>query len=118
MSKQKLKILNHILKKLNDKFCKNKLSISKIVFFDKMNTKKKIRGEIQGYYLHTKKEIGIKKDISLIGQIENLCHELTHAYQHQIQGYNRKGHNEEGNKIYLKFLKETDRIIIIYVKNG
>ncbi len=111
-NKQKLKLFWKIIKSINKKICKNKIAISKIVFFMNISHKEKSCRVTQGYYNIHKKEIGIKNNLSLVQQIDNLCHELAHAYQHQILG-NSGRHDKKGGNIYQKFLKGTDNIIKI-----
>ncbi|MBS3091492.1 hypothetical protein J4217_03540 [Candidatus Pacearchaeota archaeon] len=111
-SKERLKLSWKITNHINKKFCKNRLIIDKILFFNSIR-KSKGCGVVHGFYDSNSKMIGIKNDISLIEQIETLCHELTHAYQHQIEKNNKLVHNKVGNKIFSKFMKSTEDILKI-----
>lgn len=108
--KENVKIFRMIFNRINKKFCKNKLVINKIRLFNSFE-KTSGCGVVHGFYNSHKKTLGIKKDISLVEQIDTVCHELTHAYQHQIDGSKVMSHNKTGNKIYSKFLKSTDEIL-------
>ncbi|MFH1311096.1 MAG: hypothetical protein ABIH65_01685 [Nanoarchaeota archaeon] len=115
--KEKLKLFWRIINHLNKKFCKNKLVIKDIIFLtkDELNKLKEKGREPCGIYMIEEKVIAVDKELSLVGSITNLCHELTHAYQHQIEHNHRGGHNKVGGKVYLKFMKATDKILKISV---
>ena len=112
--KKRLKSFLKIYEHINKKFCNDKLKISKIVFFKRCKDKP-CKAVIVGYYKKYNKVIGIKLDKPLISQIDTLCHELSHAYQHQILGHSAR-HDKKGGKIYHDFLKETDKILKVDFK--
>lgn len=113
---QKLRLFWKIIDIVNKKFCKNKLKINSIAFFKKCNKDKKTcKAVTTGYYTVYSKRIGINSNTSLICQIDTLCHELAHVYQHQILGHSGR-HDKRGGKIYQKFLKETDKILKVEFK--
>jgi len=116
-AQQKLKLFWKITNHINKKFCYNNLLINEIIFLTREKVKEMGQEkDLGGVYMVNQKVIGINKEISFIGQIETLCHELTHAHQHQIENYHRDGHNKAGREIYRKFTKETDKIVKISLK--
>jgi len=116
-NQQKLKILWKVVHKINKKFCNNKLVIEDLKLLTKREINKFgiICKKPWGVYLVEEKIIGIHEEISLVSSIEVCCHELTHAYQIQIENYHGKGHNQAGNRIYHQFIKYTDNFIKISV---
>ncbi|UZE93889.1 MAG: hypothetical protein IB618_03955 [Candidatus Pacearchaeota archaeon] len=110
MNKTKIKIFLKITKIINKKFCKDKLEINKIVFFNGKHKGKKN----DGYYAVNSKIIGISKKEPLFCQIRTLLHELTHAYQNQIMNCKGK-HNKQGERVFYKFMKEIDKTLKISV---
>lgn len=115
----KIKVFWKITEKLNKNLCDNKIKIKKIVFFDKTKGRNLPKEVITGTYDIANQIIGIKSKRSLLQQIDTLCHELSHAYQHQILKYpygRKKIHDKKGGAIYQKFLKETDKILRVGFK--
>src|SRR3989344_2202688 len=93
---QKLMLFWKITKRINKKFCNNKLKINNIILFRKGDLHKSFP-EGKGWYFSDKKIILIRKDESLVEQIKIICHELAHAYQHQIlKNKGRLKHNKKG----------------------
>ncbi len=112
---QKLKLFWKITNHLNKKFCKDKIKINKIIFLRKIiNPKRKDKGTTYGYYRIRDKTIAILKDAPEVYKLETLCHELAHAYQHQILRQ-KLTHNERGWEMMKDMLKEIDKIVRISV---
>ena len=109
-NKEKLKLFWKITKHINKKFCNNQLEISRIIHFKKGDLDKSFPNK-DGWYFNEKKSILIKKDEALVMQLIILAHELAHAYQHQILKHKRLRHGKKGEKVYQKFLKETDKFM-------
>lgn len=116
MNKQdKLKLFWKIIRRINKKFCKNKVKINKIVLFEQKDLHKSFPKK-RGWYFQDERNLLIKEDEPLLLQIIIVIHEFTHAYEDQILGYSgkrRNKHDEEEGKIYRKFLKSTEDILKI-----
>ena len=117
-NRDRLKLFWKIFNYINKRFCNHELTINKIVFFKRIKLKKCWKTNVIGYYDRNDKAIGIRQEGILICQIDNLCHELTHAYQDQILNDKRGRHDKRGHVIYDKFLKEFERISTLNLNEG
>ena len=130
--KEKIELFWKITKRINKKFCKNKLKLGEISLFKKGELDESFKED--GYYCSGLQTITIKKESSLIYQLMILSHELAHAYQFQfLSNYYKKKkqklkdngafsekscdkvmHDKLGGKINQKFLREIDKMLVYH----